>query len=216
MWLSCWLYVIALISGIIIGILVLKWNEWNWLTRLFAMATALLPVHVLEEWKFPGGFHSMYNLMKGTEENLIDRYPMNQLSDMVTNLVGVIFGVVVLFLGVTPLFAMMQIFLCLAELFGHISGGVFVYKRFKSQGKKTIYNPGLFTTLLGYLPIMVGLIVSLCLETHPVLYEYLLVLPCSIALGALSLPIAERLFKSKESPYPFSWGDGYFSKYLKP
>src|SRR5574344_786257 len=162
-WLSCWLYVMVLISGIIIGTLIFKWNEWLWETRLFALATALLPIHVLEEWRFPGGFHTMYNLMKKSDALMIDRYPMNQVSDMWTNFIGVIFGVVVLFVGVTPLFCMMQIFLCLAELYGHISGGIYSYKRFKSQGKKTIYNPGLFSTLFGYLPIMVGLILTLCL-----------------------------------------------------
>src|SRR5574344_1451418 len=139
-WLSCWLYVIVLISGIIIGLLVANWSVWSWRTRLFAMATVLLPIHVLEEWRFPGGFHTMYNLMAGSDISMIDRYPMNQLSDMWTNFIGVVFGVVVLFVGVTPLFCMMQIFLCLAELYGHISGGIYSYKRFKDQGKRTIYT----------------------------------------------------------------------------
>ncbi len=66
-WLSCWLYIIVLISGIIIGLLVANWSVWSWQTRLFAMATALLPIHVLEEWRFPGGFHTMYNLMAGSD-----------------------------------------------------------------------------------------------------------------------------------------------------
>jgi hypothetical protein len=214
-WLSCWLYVIVLISGIIIGALIIKWNDWSWETRLFALATALLPIHVLEEWRFPGGFHVMYNLMKNSDISMIDRYPMNQLSDMWTNFIGVIFGVAVLFIGVRPLFCMMQIFLCLAELYGHISGGLYSYKRFKAQGKKTIYSPGLFTTIFGYLPIMVGLIVALCLERPPQLYEYLIVLPCSLALGIIALPLTEKLCKSKDSPYAYDWGDGYFDKFLK-
>lgn len=55
-WLNIWLYVITLISGIIIGATIMKWNEWSNQTKLFALATALLPIHVLEEWRFPGGF----------------------------------------------------------------------------------------------------------------------------------------------------------------
>lgn len=214
LWLNCWLYVIVLISGIIIGALIFKWNDWSWETRLFALATALLPIHVLEEWRFPGGFHTMYNLMKKSDISMIDRYPMNQLSDMWTNFIGVIFGVVVLCIGVTPLFCMMQIFLCLAELYGHISGGIYSYKRFKSQGKKTIYNPGLFTALFGYLPIMAGLVVALCLEMPPELYEYIIVLPCSLTLGIIALPLVEKICKNKNSPYAYDWGNGYFDKFI--
>lgn len=55
-WLNIWLYVITLISGIIIGVTVVKWNSWTFQTKIFAFATILLPIHVLEEWHFPGGF----------------------------------------------------------------------------------------------------------------------------------------------------------------
>lgn len=79
-WLSIWIYVIIFISGIIIGALLSNWNVWSIQTKIFAFATALLPIHVLEEWHFPGGFHYMYNIMKNSD--MPDRYPMNQLSDM--------------------------------------------------------------------------------------------------------------------------------------
>lgn len=211
-WLSCWLYVIIAISGIIVGLLISNWASWTLQTKLFAIATALLPIHVLEEWRFPGGFHTMYNLMK--KSDTVDRYPMNQLSDMWTNFIGIIFGCVVLIVGVTPLFCLMQIFLCSAEIFGHTSGGIFVLKMFKNKGKKTIYNPGLFTTVFGYLPLAVLLIYSLCVEQSPTLLEGLLFLPCSIVLGFIALPLAEKICKSKDTPYPYDWGNGYFDKYL--
>lgn len=211
-WLSCWLYIIVLISGIIIGLLTANWSVWSWQTRLFAMATALLPIHVLEEWHFPGGFHTMYNLMQNSDTP--DRYPMNQLSDMWTNFIGVIFGCVVLVIGVNPIFLIMQLFLCCAELFGHISGGIFVYKRFKDKGKKTIYNPGLFTTLFGYLPIAVGIIICLITEQNPALWQIPVALACSAVLGAFSLKIVETICKNKDTTYGYTWGDGYFSKYM--
>ena len=62
-WLNIWLYVIIMISGALIGVLTVKWHDWSMQTKIFAMATALLPLHVMEEWKFPGGFHYMYNIM---------------------------------------------------------------------------------------------------------------------------------------------------------
>lgn len=210
-WLSCWLYIIILIAGIILGLLVANWSVWDLGTKLFAFATALLPIHVLEEWHFPGGFHTMYNLMHSSEK--VDRYPMNQLSDMWTNSIGVIFGCIVLIVGVNPIFLIMQLFLCCAEVFGHFSGGVFAYKHFKSKGKKTIYNPGLFTTIFGYIPIAVGIVISLFTIHQPKVWQIPVALICSILLGGFSLKVVERICQNENSPYAYTWGDGYFEKY---
>ena len=212
-WLSVWLYVMVLVSGTVIGLLAANWALWDAGTKLFAAATALLPIHVLEEWRLPGGFHTMYNLMKGSDAP--DRYPMNQLSDMWTNLIGVIFGCVVLAVGVRPIFLIMQLFLCLAELFGHISGGIFAYKRFRDKGKRTIYNPGLFTAVFGYLPIAAEIAVCLFTSDRPSLWEIPVGLICSVLLGAFSLKIVESICKSKDTPYAYTWGDGYFAKFLE-
>jgi hypothetical protein len=53
-WLSCWLYVIIGIAGIISGMTVSNWNIWDVQTRIYALSAVLLPLHVLEEWHFPG------------------------------------------------------------------------------------------------------------------------------------------------------------------
>lgn len=213
LWLSIWLYVIILTAGIILGCLACNWKIWDTGTKLYALATALLPIHVLEEWHFPGGFHTMYNLMKNS--NSTDRYPMNQLSDMWTNFIGVIFGCFVLIIGVSPVFLIMQLFLCCAEIFGHFNGGIFVYKRFEKDGKKTIYNPGLFTTLFGYIPIAVGILVCLFTSYVPTMLETVIALLCSIILGGFSLSGIENICKDENTPFGYTWGSGYFSKYLK-
>lgn len=210
-WLNIWLYVITLISGVVIGAIIIKWSDWSLQTKIFAFATALLPLHVLEEWKFPGGFHYMYNLMAKSEKP--DRYPMNQLSDMFTNLIGVIFGIVVLCVGVHPIFMVMQLFLCAAEIFGHIKGGIFSYKKFKTKGKRTIYNPGLFTTVCGYLPVAVAIIVSFAIDICPIWWHWLVGIACGVALGALSLKLPEKILRSENTPYAYDWGNGYFEKF---
>ena len=38
----------------------------------------MLPLHCLEEWRFPGGFHYNYNMLRRSRKP--DRYPMNQFS----------------------------------------------------------------------------------------------------------------------------------------
>lgn len=211
-WLSIWLYLILFISGIIMGTLVSHWNAWDTGTKLFALASALLPVHVMEEWHFPGGFHTMYNMMKGSDHT--DRYPMNQLSDMWTNFIGVVFSCAVLLIGVNPFFLIMQLFLCCAEIVGHFSGGIFLYWKFKNNGKKTLYNPGLFTTILGYLPIAVGIVICLFTSQKPALWQIPAALICAVLLGGFSLKVVEQLCKNPESPYAFTWGDGYLKKYM--
>ncbi len=48
----------------------------------------IMPLHVLEEWKFPGGLHIFYNVLLGPKEKekqQLNRYPMSRLTDMITN-----------------------------------------------------------------------------------------------------------------------------------
>lgn len=212
-WLSIWLYVINSVALVILGFLIKNWNICTFQTKIFAFATILLPIHVLEEWHFPGGFHTMYNLMKNSKD--LDKYPMNMLSDMWTNFIGVIFGCIVLIVGVNPIFMFMQLFLCFAEVFGHTSGGIFAYRKFKNKGKKTIYSPGSFTTLFGYIPLAICIIISFFIEQGISLWQILIALICSVLLGWFALSGIEKICKNKNTPYGYTWGNGYFEKYLK-
>lgn len=214
-WLSCWLYVITATAGVLAGLTAANWHSWDVQTKIYALSAILLPLHVLEEWHFPGGFHTMYNLMAGSEPEKADRYPMNQLSDMWTNFIGVIFSCVVLAVGVRPLFLLMELFICAAEIYGHTSGGIFLYRRFKSKGKKTIYSPGFATMLFGYVPLAFGIIISFFTVKAPAVWEILLAIPCSVGLGFVSLPLMEKICKNENTPYGYTWGDGYLAKYLQ-
>ncbi len=140
---------------------------------------------------------------------------MNQMSDMFTNLIGVIFGCVVLIVGVNPFFCVMQLFLCIAEVFGHFSGGVFLYRKFKSKGKKTIYSPGMATTIFGYIPIGIGIVISFFIHSAPTLMQLIFAVISGIILGGASLNLPEKLLKSENTPYGYTWGDGYLTKYMR-
>lgn len=211
LWLSVWLYVITVIGGVLIGLTAANWGVWTMQTKLVALGTALLAFHVLEEWHFPGGFHYMYNLMAGSD--LPDRYPMNQLSDMWTNWIGIVFGCFCLIIGVTPMLAVMQLLMCFGEIGAHTKSGFWAKKRFAAQGKKTIYNPGLFTAVFGYLPLAAALIVSFFMEEAPNALDIILAFVCGGILMAIALPGAERLCKRPDTPYGYTWGDGYFEKF---
>ncbi len=200
-WLSCWLYVITAIAGILIGLTCANWSVWTMQTKLVALGTALL------------AFHVMYNLME--EDNIPDRYPMNQMSDMWTNFIGIIFGCFCLVIGVTPMLAVMQLLLCFGEMMAHISSGFHIKKMLQDKGKKTIYNPGLFTTLFGYLPIAIELVISFFTEAAPGFTDVILAIVCGGIMMGIELPGAEKVFKDKNTPYAYTWGHGYFEKYMK-
>lgn len=210
-WLSIWLYVIVAIAGILIGLVAANWTMWTMQTKLVALGTALLAFHVLEEWRFPGGFHYMYNVMANSQ--LPDRYPMNQLSDMWTNWIGIVFGCFCLIIGVTPMLAVMQLLVCLGEILAHTKSGFWVRKRFAPYGKKTIYNPGLFTSIFGYFPLAIALIVSFFVEKPPTIPDVLLAILFGGILMAIALPDVEKLCKREDTPYGYTWGDGYFEKF---
>lgn len=91
-WLSVWLYAIGAIGIALTPALVARWREWTWLNRLGTASVIVLVFHVWEEWVFPGGFHVIYNLGSAHP----DRYPMSELTDMITNFGGVLLGVIVL------------------------------------------------------------------------------------------------------------------------
>ena len=64
----------AIGSGLTVT-MIYNWSDWQWSTMLAVFFIIVLVVHVLEEWKFPGGFFYMYNIQH--DSNIPDRYPMD-------------------------------------------------------------------------------------------------------------------------------------------
>ena len=103
--------------------------------------------------------------------------------------------------------------LCIMEVPGHIMSGIVSKKHISSKGKKTIYNPGLATTVFGFLPLAVYAIKEMA-ENGILVSQILggIGLGIVMLLGCVLLP--DRIFMSKESPYVFTHGCGYFDKFL--
>lgn len=211
LWLSLWLFAMTLVAGVLIGLVAANWKVWDAQTKLVALSTAMLSFHVLEEWRFPGGFHYMYNVMAGSKAP--DRYPMNQLSDMWTNTIGTIVGCLMLAIGVNPMFALMQCLQGVGELFAHTSAGFWTLKRYRPQGKRTIYNPGLATSWLGYFPLCCAFVWTFFTQAAPSLLDVVGAVALGGALMAVSLPLMECICKDENSPYAYDWGNGYFERF---
>ena len=77
------------VTGVITAVCAaLFWDNMPLGAQGAVFAAVIMPFHVLEEWKFPGGLHHFYNTLLGPKEKNrqdLNRYPMSRLTDMVTN-----------------------------------------------------------------------------------------------------------------------------------
>ena len=83
-----WLYCMIIMSVILTVQMIVHWKEWDGLTKLGAFTVIVLTFHVWEEWVIPGGFHYIYNIDSAAA--LRSRYPMSQITDMITNFGGAV------------------------------------------------------------------------------------------------------------------------------
>lgn len=93
-WLSVWLYVMAGIAVMLSARVYKNRRKWDRINLLCTLAVIVLVLHVIEEWVLPGGLHYSYNIAHGSAN--LSCYPMNRLTDMITNFGGVILGCIVL------------------------------------------------------------------------------------------------------------------------
>ena len=214
-WLSVWLYVMTAIGGFLAALLICRWDVWPMHTTLAAAGMIALVLHVLEEWRFPGGFFYMYNLMHKSPESIADRYPMSQLTDMMTNFVPVVFGCAMLAIGMPYVISLMWFLLSAMEVVVHTVAGFHCIRLFGSRGKKGIYNPGLLTSYFCFLPVLIGYIYSFMVYRAPTAAELILAVVCTLAMSYLIIHLPEARLKNEDSPYAYDWGRGYFEQFLK-
>lgn len=156
-----WIKCMCLIAAVMLGLIMLNWEKWSTELKIIAAIAALIPVHVLEEWIFPGGFHYQYNTLR--RSNQLDRYPMNRLSDMYTNMMATVFYIILTIISIVNgqvsngMILGTTIF-CALELIVHTLLGIIMYSKFRTKGKTTIYGPGSITTYIGFVPFGVILL----------------------------------------------------------
>lgn len=212
--LAIWLYIIAGI-GVYLSVLVFKnRKKWDTVNLLCTLAIIVLVLHVLEEWVFPGGLHYSYNIDHGSD--VLSRYPMNRLTDMITNFGGVLLGCVVLKFWKFRKPAGIAVMLFSAfEVVIHVVIGITSLKTFGDYGMNTLYSPGLVTSLFGFLPVTIGLAVHLFKkENRPSLKQWILAVTVMFGFCFLLINLLEKILGDKESPYAFT-NRGYYEQYAE-
>lgn len=211
-WLSVWLYIMAGIA-VILGVQIYKNRKtWSKLNLLCTLAIIVLVLHVLEEWVLPGGLHYSYNIDHGS--NVLSRYPMNRLTDMITNFGGVLLGCIVLkFWGFRKPAGIAVMLFSAFEVVIHIVIGITSMKTFGAYGMNTLYSPGLVTSLFGFLPISVGLALHLFKkENRASIKQWVIAVVAMFGFCFLLINLPEMALGDENSPYAFT-DRGYYAQY---
>ncbi|MGN0708621.1 MAG: HXXEE domain-containing protein [Anaerovoracaceae bacterium] len=197
-----WLYVMIIMSVILTVQMIVHWKDWDALTKLGAFTVIVLTFHVWEEWVIPGGFHYIYNI--DSPAGLRDRYPMSQITDMITNFGGALIWFVLVQMkkyGRKMSFAVMifSFFEFIIHMYlAHHSMSVFA-----AEGIYTgFYAPGLITAVCCWLPLGIAYTVWFVknkVRSKDVIGGIIILAALSILL--VNLP--EKALKSRDNPYVF-------------
>jgi hypothetical protein len=197
-----WLYCMIIMSVILTVQMIVHWKEWDGLTKLGAFTVIVLTFHVWEEWVIPGGFHYIYNIDSAAA--LRSRYPMSQITDMITNFGGAVIWFILVEIkkyGRKMSFAVMifSYFEFIIHMYlAHHSMNVFA-----EQGIYTgFYAPGLITAICCWLPLGIGYTVWF-VKNKVKLSDVLGGVIILAALTILLVNMPEKVLKSEDSPYVF-------------
>ena len=206
LFLSFWLYLI-LGNGILNGVFLYRNRKtWSLQRKLTSLAVIILVLHVWEEWRIPGGFFYLYN--QGSY-----CYPMNQLTDMLTNLIGIVLGsIVALAWGGNTVSSIAVMFISLFEIVVHC--GILMLRTqglFEGTGVSVYYDPGMVTALLGFLPVTIGFLYSF-VKQRPRWKEWVFGIIALLIVIQTNVILPEEIFKDEETPYAFT-DKGYYAQF---
>lgn len=209
-WLSVWLYVISGIA-VALGVKIYKNRKtWDKINILCTLAIIVPVLHVLEEWVLPGGLHYSYNIDHGSD--ILSCYPMNRLTDVITNFGGVVLGCIVLkFWGFRKPAGIAVMLFSAFEVVIHIVIGVTSMKAFGEYGMNTLYSPGPVTSLLGFLPVSIALAREI-FRSRASVKQWIIAIAVMFAFCFLLINLPEMLLSDKNSPYQFT-DRGCYEKY---
>ena len=189
---------IGLFSAVVAGAyLVFAWNEIVFIQKLLILNFIAVLLHQFEEYSWPGGFPAVANMAMMPSEKP-DRYPLNQNSSMVANLIFAyvffllpVFFPSVIWLGLAPILV--------GSILQFISHGIYTNIKLKY-----FYNPGLAATVFGHIPIGIFYIYYIVANNLVDIWGWLLAVVYMFAFMFLNFYLIEqKLLSDKNSPYPF-------------
>lgn len=207
-----WLYVMYVIEAVLCVFVLMNWSHWLFPTKFVALIALILPAHVCEEWQFPGGFAYQYNTLMRSQ--FPDRYPMNRLTDMITNFGGEILFISMIVIKITNTGTTLALTIfCWIEVLAHTAIGIYMWTKFRTKGKRSFYGPGSVTSYIGFLPAGIFGTQWLLQQNITGVDIRNAVILLVIMMGGL-IVVPENLLKRKDNPYIFE-NSGYYRKFLQ-
>ena len=216
-WMKIWLYIISILAGGALFLLIYNGSEMSFQQIALGLTVIVLYLHIMEEGIIPGGFHIMYNTLFATKEDgnsLLDRYPMNRLMEMISNFLGMILSTVFFLFFPSNSTVIVWLIVSCVEVFAHTVTGLKMKKILADKGKKTIYCPGYFTSIFGFLPLAIYMVVGL-INVKPTLIQIMIGLLLGVASMLININLPEKYLRDKNTRFVFDEGFGYFEKYIK-
>ena len=219
---NLWIYFMGVLGIGTTIYLVLNWNVLPVGAKAGAFGAIIMPLHVIEEWKLPGGLHYIYNVIFGSKKmgsKHLERYPMSRLTDMITNigleLFSLAFLVLSLVADLSNEIAIWFILFSFMEVVAHTIVGTYSFIRYRKAGKRSIYCPGFGTAYLLFLPAAIYVIYELSQVTVTNWIGGL------IALAIMSLfcvpiqeiPLKKWVLKQEDDAFAFK-NPKYYTKFV--
>lgn len=206
-----WLYCMIIMSIVLTVQLIDHWKEWDSIRKFGAFVVIVLTFHVWEEWVIPGGFHYIYNI--NSDAILRDRYPMSEITDMITNFGGAIIWFI---LTETNKYGRnMHFAVTVFSYFEVVVHFMLAYQSMTALYAEGIYSgfyaPGLVTALCCWLPL--GIAGTVWFAKNGVHWKDIVSgLAILAVLTIVLVQMPERLLKSEDNSYSFD-NAGWYEKY---
>lgn len=213
-WFKIWLCIISFLAGGTFFTAVTAGNWMSWQQRIIGIFLAILVVHIIEEGTLPGGFFYMYNTLFNPENTLYDRYPINRFSEMIENFLGVVACTICFWFFPNTLTVILWFAVCLVEIPGHLVTGLKTKHALEAKGKikKTIYNPGLVSDMLGFLPMAIVMLCNL-VRSGTTWIQWIGGIILGVVMMLLCIQIPDKVFMNKNTRNVYTEGYGYFDKF---
>jgi hypothetical protein len=162
---------------------------------LWISLIALL-VHQLEEYRYPGYFPGMVNLVLFASSQP-DRYPLNSNTALIVNVIigwllyalAAVFGAQAIWLGIATMLVSLGNFIAHTFLF-NLKG-------------KTFYNPGMVTAVLCFLPIVLYFFLLIVQSNAATSLDWLLGIGLGVALNYIGILKLIDWLKDEHTSYIF-------------
>lgn len=190
---------VAIIAAIYLAA---AWGDLSVIQRIMLGQFIVLNLHFLEEFRLPGGFGMMGNIVEKHSEQP-DRYPLNHCNACLGNnwFALVVYPPAIFLPDVTWLTLSVTMFGFL-EVLGHL--GVF------NILLKIWYNPGLATSIFGFLPLSVTYLVYMYSNGNHIswwLYLVALAYPIAHYLIVFHVVLMRPPFARRDTQFPFTDAD---------